>query len=193
MDFHFWSTIAREPMRSFLKDCRYAVRHLRKSPGFATAAILTLAFGLGATTAIFSIFEGVLLRPLPFPKPGALVFLGDILEGVQRDESAGPAVTAPGALIYMHDAHAFSALGAYRTTTYEFSNGTKPAQINAARLNAGVFSTLGVSAMVGRVFSEQEEKTGEPVAVLSYQTWENRFHADPHMLDLRSTLIRRLL
>jgi predicted permease len=178
-------------MGSFLKDCRYALRQLLKSPGFTAAAVLTLAFGLGATTAIFSIFEGVLLRPLPFPKPGALVFLGDILEGVQHDESAAPSVTAPGAVIYMHDTHAFSGLGAYRTTTYEFSNGSHPAQINAARLTAGVFSTLGISPLVGRVFSEQEEKTGETLAVLSYATWENRFHADPQILRRKVLLDRR--
>src|SRR5689334_19966127 len=139
-------------MGSFPQDCRYALRQLRKSPGFTLTAVLALAFGIGATTAIFSIVEGVLLRPLPFPDPARLVFLGDIIEGVQHDETGAPSVTAPGALTYIQDTQAFSGLGAYRTTTYEFSNSGNPVQINAARLTAGVFPTLGVSPVRGRVF-----------------------------------------
>ena len=81
-------------MESLLQDMRYALRLLLKSPGFTLTAVLTLAFGIGATTAIFSIVEGVLLRPLPFPDQARLVTLGDILEGVKYGADA-PGVTAP--------------------------------------------------------------------------------------------------
>ena len=96
------------------------LRQLRRSPGFTLTAALTLAFGIGATTAIFSIVEGVLLRPLPFPDPSRLVVLADIVEGVSYDGDT-PGVTAPGVRIYMRDTTAFSGLGSYQPSTYELS------------------------------------------------------------------------
>ncbi len=100
-------------MQSLFQDLRYALRQVRKSPGFTLTAVLTLAFGIGATTSIFSVVEGVLLRPLPFPDQARLVTLGDILEGVRYGGDA-PGVTAPGVRIYMRETRAFSYLGAYR-------------------------------------------------------------------------------
>src|SRR6202451_159120 len=131
-------------MTSLFPDIRFALRQLRKSPGFTLTAVLTLAFGIGATTAIFSIVEGVLLRPLPFPDQARLVTLGDIVEGVKYGADV-PGVTAPGTRIYMRDTQAFSSLGAYQPSTYELSGRGSPAQINAARLTAGIFPVLGVS------------------------------------------------
>src|ERR1700727_2523163 len=102
-----------------LRDMRHALRQLRRSPGFTLTAVLTLAFGIGATTGIFSIVEGVLLRPLPFVEPGSLVVLGDKLEGVNYDVGVMPYVTAPGLQAYMRDTHGFASLGGYQQTTYE--------------------------------------------------------------------------
>jgi len=177
-------------MESLFQDMRYALRQLRKSPGFTLTAVLTLAFGIGATTAIFSIVEGVLLRPLPFSDPGRLVTLGDILEGVQYGADA-PGVTAPGIRIYMHDTHAFSSLGGYQTSTYELSGMGDPAQINAARLTASVFSALGVSPLIGRAFTQREDEGSQQVAVLSYQTWRSRYHGDAHILGQKVLLDRK--
>jgi putative ABC transport system permease protein len=171
-------------------EIRYALRHLRKSPGFALTAILTLAFGIGATTAIFSIVEGMLLRPLPFPEPNRLVTLGDILEGVDYGADA-PGVTAPGVQIYIRDTHAFSSLGGYTPSSYELSGAGDPAQINASRLTASIFPTLGVSPLMGRAFTQQEDDGSQQVAVLSYQMWHSRFHGDAGILGQKILLDRK--
>jgi predicted permease len=174
---------------------RYALRQLLKSPAFTLTAVLTLAFGIGATTAIFSIVEGVLLRPLPFPDQARLVTLGDILEGVKYGADA-PGVTAPGVRIYIRDTRAFTSLGGYQSSTYELSTYEasglgEPAEINAARLTASMFPVLGVSPLLGRPFTQREDDDSEQVALLSYQTWHSRFHGDPQILGKKILLERK--
>src|ERR1700679_3857501 len=139
-------------MSSFLREVRYALRQLRRLPGFTLTAVLTLAFGIGATTAIFSIVEGVLLRPLPFVDPGRLVTLTDVLEGAG---SSVTGTTAPGYRMYTRDTHGFSGLGGYQQTGYELSGNGEPAHINASRLTASIFPVLGVSPLMGRTFTQQ--------------------------------------
>jgi predicted permease len=175
---------------TLFQESRYALRRLRNSPGFTLTAVLTLAFGIGATTAIFSIVEGVLLRPLPFPGQAMLVTLGDKLEGVNYDGDV-PGATAPGIRTYMRDTRAFSSLGGYQLSTYELSGLGDPAQINAARLTASIYSVLGVSPLMGRTFTQQEDESGQQVAVLSYQTWNSRFHSDAHILGRKILLDRK--
>jgi putative ABC transport system permease protein len=177
-------------MESLLQDMRYALRQLLKSPGFTLTAVLTLAFGIGATTAIFSIVEGVLLRPLPFPDQARLITLGDVLEGVKYGADA-PGVTAPGIRIYMRDTRAFASLGGYQSSTYELSGLGEPAEINAARLTASMFPVLGVSPLMGRGFTQEEDDNSEQVALLSYQTWQSRFHGDPQILGRKILLDRK--
>jgi len=178
-------------VKHLFRDILYALRQWRKSPGFVFTAVITLAFGIGATTAIFSIVEGVLLRPLPFADPRALVTLGDRLEGVNYG-GASPTVTSMGVGIYRRDTHAFTDLGGYTTAAYELArSGDIPAQINAARLTASVFPTLGVSPFLGRVFVEEEDEGSRPVAVLSFQTWRSRFQGDPHVLGQKILLDRK--
>ena len=177
-------------MESLLQDMRYAMRQLRKSPGFTLTAVLTLAFGIGATTAIFSIVEGVLLRPLPFPIPSSLVTLGDTLEGAQYADDT-PGVTAPGIRVYMRDTRAFSSLGGYQPSTYELSGLGDPAQINAARLTASMFPVLGVPPIFGRAFTPQEDESNRQVALLSYQTWQSRFNGDQNILGRKILLDRK--
>ena len=158
---------------NLLQDLRYALRQFRTSLGFTLTAVLTLAFGIGGTTAIFSIVEGVLLRPLPFPNQANLVVLADIVEGVDYGGDT-PGVTAPGVRIYMRDTRAFSSMGGYQPSTYELSGVGDPAQIDAARLTASMFPVLGVAPLLGRTFNQQEDDSRVQVAVLSYQMWHSR-------------------
>ena len=177
-------------MKNLWLDLRYALRQLLKNPGFAATAVITLAFGIGATTAIFSIVEGVLLRPLPFPEPDRLVTQGDLLEGTNSNGSA-PSVTAAGLRVYTTETSSYSDLGAYQQTSYEFSGAGEPALINASRLTASMFQVLGVSPLMGRTFTQQEDEGRQQVAVLSYEMWHSRFHADAHILGQKLQLNRQ--
>lgn len=177
-------------MTNLLQDLRYAIRQLRRSPGFTLTAVLTLAFGIGATTAIFSIVEGVLLRPLPFSDPSRLVFLADIIDGVDYGGDL-PGVTAPGVRIYMRDTTAFSNLGSYQPSTYELSGLGDASQIEATRLTASMFPVLGVAPLMGRVFTQKEDDSSAPVAVLSYGMWHSRFHGDERILGRKILLDRK--
>src|SRR5215475_385097 len=127
-------------MPTLLLDLKFAFRQLRKSPGFTATAVLMLAFGIGATTAIFSIVEGVLLRPLPFPESDRLVVLADCLQGASIGGNCEAGVTVPDIKAYTRETHSFTSLGGYQNAGYERSGSGEPAQINAARLTAGVFS-----------------------------------------------------
>jgi len=177
-------------MRNVLRELRYALRQLRRSPGFTLTAALTLALGIGATTAIFSIVEGVLLRPLPFPDPSRLVVLADIVEGVNYGGDT-PGVTAPGVRLYMRDTSAFSGLGSYQSSTYELSGAGDPVQIGGARLTANIFPVLGVSPLMGRGFTQREDDSHAPLTVLSYQMWQSRFQGERSILGQKILLDRK--
>jgi predicted permease len=177
-------------MIALIQDLRHTLRQLRKSPGFTLTAVLTLAFGIGATTAIFSIVEGVLLRPLPFPAPDRLVLFGDIPEGVGAPFSQ-PSATAPAIRIYARDTSVFSGLGGYQQTSYGLSGAGDPAKINASKFTASIFPTLGVSPLMGRTFTQQEDEGSQKVAVISYQMWHSRFHGDTGILGQKIQLDRQ--
>ena len=173
------------------QDLRIAARHLLKSPGFSATAILMLALGIGATTAIFSVVEGVLLRPLPFPHPEQLVQLADILQGADVGGNGEAGVTAPDIQNYMRDTHSFESLGGYRPTGYELSGIGEPAQISAARLSGGVFPALQVAPLMGRYFTQREDDQKEQVTVVSYSLWQNRMHGSPSVLGSKILLDRK--
>jgi putative ABC transport system permease protein len=172
------------------RDFGFAVRRLRQTPAFSLTVILTLALGLGATTAIFSLVEGILLRPLPFKDADRLVLLGDHL-----GNNPGIGVTAVEIATYAKAASAFSSMGAHAPAHFELSGDTTfggdPAEIPAGRLAASVFPTLGVQPILGRVFNQQEESADEPLAVISYALWLNRYHRDPQVLGSTIVLDRK--
>jgi len=172
-------------------DLRIATRHLLKSPGFTATAVLMLALGIGATTAIFSIVEGVLLRPLPFPHPERLVQLADILQGADVGGNGEAGVTAPDIQAYTRDTHSFESLGGYQQNGYELSGVGEPAQVNAARLAGGVLPALQVEPLMGRFFTQQEDEQKEQVTVVSYAFWQNRMHGDARVLGSKILLDRK--
>ena len=174
-------------MYALAQDLRFAYRQLRKTPGFTLMIVVTLALGIGGTTAIFSLVQGVLLRPLPFSPPGRLVLLGDHL-----GDSVNTPVTAREIGTYASATEAFSDTGGYTDASYEVSGDATPERVNAARFTSGVFSTLGVSPVLGRTFTEQEDDGHEPVAVISYGLWVTRYHRDPHVLESSIVLDRKV-
>ncbi|HEX4310841.1 MAG TPA: ABC transporter permease [Acidobacteriaceae bacterium] len=174
-----------------LHDLKIAVRHLSKSPGFSLTAVLTLALGIGATTAIFSIVEGVLLRPLPFPHPEQLVVLSDKLEGADINGVTAVGVTTTDIVNYTRDTHSFAALGGYTFVGYELSGPGEPAQVNAGRMTPGVFAALAVEPLLGRVYTQQEDDQHQQVTLLSYATWQSRFHGDAGILGKKILLDRK--
>ena len=172
-----------------LQGLQYAVRSIRKSPGQAAAVVAMLAFGIGATTAIFSIVEGVLLRPLPFAQPERLVKIGDLLEG----SGAGlqvPSVPAPEIARYTREMRTLEGTGGYQWQSLELSGVGEPAKIVAYRMSASMFPLLGAAPLMGRAFTQQEDDSREQVAVISYGMWRSRLHADPHVLGTKILLDR---
>ena len=178
-------------MGNLFFDLKFAFRQLRKSPGFAATAIAMLAFGIGATTAIFSIVEGVLLRPLPFPDSGRLVVLTDRLQGADVGGNGEAGVTAPDIRAYTRDTHSFENLGGYTFAGYELSGIGEPAQVNASRLTSGLLPALGVPPLLGRLFTAQEDEQSQQLTILSYATWQSRFHGNPQVLGSKILLDRK--
>ena len=167
-------------------DLRIAFRQLSKAPGFSLTVVLTFALGIGATTAIFSLVEGILLRPLPFHDPARLVLLGDRIGNTPNLPA-----TARDIGTYSRATTAFSSIGAYSTASFELSGDAVPRTVPGAHLTASAFSTLGVHPIVGRVFTQQEADGNQPFAVISYALWVNRYHRDPRVAGATITLDRR--
>jgi putative ABC transport system permease protein len=154
-------------------DLRYAARLLRRSPGFTAVAIITLALGIGATTAIFSVINTVLLQPLPYPQPDRLVQLA-----LSAPQGKGVILSVPE---YMEMGQATKALQDF--TLYDFrgpginlTGGDRPEQLKGIRASADYFQLFGATVVVGRPFSADEDRPGGPhVAVISYGLWQSRF------------------
>jgi predicted permease len=173
-------------MYALAQGLRLAYRQLGKTPWFALTLVLTLGLGIGGTTAIFSLVQGILLRPLPFSHPDHLVVLGDHL-----GDNPGTSVNAREIGTYARALEAFSNTGGYIDASYELSGGALPEQVNGVRFTAGVFPTLGVSPILGRTFTQKEEDGHEPVAVISYGLWLSRYHRDPHVIGNSIVLNRK--
>jgi predicted permease len=174
-----------------LLELRLAIRYLLKTPGFTATAVLMLALGIGATTAVFSVVEGVLLRPLPFPHPEKLVVVSDFAPGLNLKGNGESGVTAFDIQAYTRDTHSFESLGGYQQTTYELSGMGEPMQVIASRLSGGVFPALQVAPLLGRFFAQREDEQKERVVVLSYSFWQTRLHGDAGVLGAKFLLDRQ--
>jgi predicted permease len=154
------------------QDLRYGLRALLKNPGFAAVAILTLALGIGANTAIFSVVNAVLLSPLPYADAQRLVLVKEVLPaaGTAPVDVSGPDITP-----IRNFSHVFDGLAGFRVWTYELSGAGEPERVTANRASSDLFRVLGVQPGFGREFSAEEELPGHPVAVLSYGLWQRRF------------------
>ena len=160
-------------------DLRYATRILRKSPGFTLVAMLTLALGIGANTAMFSVVRGVVLAPLPYFQPDRLVMLLESNQRFSRD-----AISYPNFVDWQRSAGAFDQMAAIMLHQgYDLSGPGSPEHLDGVQVTAGFFSTLGVRPSLGREFSPQEDQHGgSPVVIISNRLWRNRFGASPQAL-----------
>jgi len=172
-------------MSTLARDLRLSVRQLSNKPLFTLTVVLTLGLGIGGTTAIFSLVEGILLHPLPFSNPERLVVLGDHL-----GNNPGIGVTAGEIGTYAKASSTVVSLGGVIRTSYELSGGATPEEVVGARLTAGVFPTLGVQPFLGRVFTKAEEEGKQPLAVISYSLWLNRYDRNPNILGTSINLDR---
>ena len=158
-------------MESFWQDVRYGVRVLLRSPGFTAVAVLTLALGIGANTALFSVVSGVLLHPLPFPAP-------DQLHSVytRTEQFAKGSVSYPNFLDWQRANVAFSALGAYRSDDFNLTGSGEAERLRANMVSAEFFPLLGVRPTAGRTFTADEDRAGAgPVVVLADGLWKRKF------------------
>ena len=169
-------------MNTVGQDLRYSLRALRKSPGFAVAAVGILALGIGANTALFSVVDAVLLRPLPFPEPGRMMRLQEAPPPPAEPGRAGP-VSPSNYLDWRGKSHAFAALAAYRGGSLTWTGGQEPEALTAATVAGDFFSVLAIRPVLGRVFAPGEEEPGhDDVVILSQALWQSRFGSDPQVL-----------
>jgi predicted permease len=162
-------------MDTVIKDLRYALRLLFKSPGFTTVAVLTLALGIGANAAMFSVVTAVLLRPLPFPEPQRIVAVGP------RGQRSGQLNSSsyPDFFDYRARSRSFEHLASYYDSDQTLTGIGDPLHVRAIVASSGFFEALGAQPILGRTFRKEEEQAGQHFVVLSNQMWRERFGADP--------------
>src|SRR5262245_35102685 len=160
---------------TLLQDARYGLKMLRRNPGFTMVAVLTLALGIGATTAIFSVVNAVLLRPLPYRDPDRLVLV--------------PNAINQHFLRWRDQSKAFESMAAFRFDTAYFTGSGEPERLAVARVSVDLFATLGVAPALGRAFTPEDDRVdGEPVVVLSDSFWRRRFGSDPQVIGRALTI-----
>jgi putative ABC transport system permease protein len=163
---------------------RYAFRTLLRSPGFTTVALLTLALGIGANTAIFSFVNGVLLKPLPYQDPHSIVLVWEKPPGGHRN-----GISTLNFLDWKKQNHVFQAMAASRGDSVTLTGAGEPVQLTASRVSAPYFDIFRVPAVLGRTFAAGEDQAGKnQVVILSHRLWESRFGADPKILGTKLTL-----
>ena len=165
-------------MENLLQDIRYGIRTLAKNPGFTAVAVLTLALGIGANTAIFSVVENLLLRPLPYPQPDRLVEIANSYPPQLPKVGLSPGDYAD----WRRQNASFSEMGAYAKITQGFNltGEGEPQRVTAVYADDGLFPMLGVRPVMGRAFLPEEDRAGSaPVVILGHRLWQSRYGGDP--------------
>jgi putative ABC transport system permease protein len=166
-------------LETFWQDIRYGIRLFRKNPGFTAAAVITLALGIGANTAIFSVVNAVLVRPLPYRDAGRLVMLWSTepKKGWRGQASPLDFVT------WRQESRSFESLAAIRPSSVNLTGRGEPVELSSGRISAGFFETLGIAPQLGRAFAPAEYRpSGERVALIGHGLWQERFGSDPGII-----------
>src|SRR5438128_2605315 len=168
-------------MDSLLRDLRFSVRSLLKRPALTIIAIVTLAIGIGANSAIFSVVNALLLKPLPFPDPDRIVALWDKVpsRGVERNE-----VTVANYLDWRAQNRTFEQLGIYRWWSTNLTGADSPERVQGFQVTPNFLDIVGVKPLLGRSFSGEEDQPGrDAVAILTYSLWQRRFGGDSNIVN----------
>ncbi|MBO0727237.1 MAG: ABC transporter permease, partial [Blastocatellia bacterium] len=183
----FLDALVLQPQRwedEMIQDLRFGARMLRKNPGFTFVAVLTLALGIGANSAIFSVVNAVLLRDLPYREPDRLVMLSYI-----RSREGASFARPAEFLDWRGQAKTFEQIAAYRYDNADLTGSGEPERLESAIISANLFATLGVAPTLGRAFTPEEDADGGPLAViLSDRLWRRRFGGDPQLIGRAITL-----
>src|SRR5262245_11766995 len=171
-------------IESIWEDLRYGVRMLLKYPGFTLIAVITLALGIGANTAIFSVVNGVLLRPLPYDEPERLLFV------TEHGSSGGEmGISYPNFIDWRARNHVFERIGFFTSGGYKLTAGGETEGVSAGEVTADLFPALRVNAALGRVFTNEDDKPGAaPVVLLGHGLWQRRFGGNPQVVGKSITL-----
>ena len=171
-------------MGTLMEDIRYGLRMLRKSPAFTVVAVITLGLGIGANTAIFSVVNGVLLNPLPFPHPKELVTLHE-----SKPNFEAGSISYPNFRDWQKENHTFSALAMVRRYSFSLTGAGEAEQVDAEFVSSDFFPLLGVRPILGRTFAPGEDQVGAgPVALISEGLWQRKFGSAPDILGKNITL-----
>ncbi len=167
-------------METLFADLRYGIRLLLQAPGFTAIAICALALGIGANTAIFSTVDSVILRPLPYTDPDRVVLVWEDASFASFPKNT----PAPGNFIeWQKRNHVFTEIAATRGASANLTTDGAPEQVFGRRVTPNFFSVLGVKPLIGRVFTEEEDRTGAPVVLISYGLWQRRYLGDPSLVN----------
>ena len=166
-------------MTGLFQDLRVGLRQLRKRPGFTAVAVITLALGIGANTAIFSVVNAVLLRPLPFKDPDRLVRVWHTPPAKSFPGMTTFSVSAANYIDWKRENHVFERMAIYNYHGFTLTGVAQPQQVDASAVSSGFFETLGVAPIAGRVFTSEEDQPGRTnEVVLSYRFWQEHFGAN---------------
>src|ERR1700719_3971164 len=167
-------------METLLRDVRHSAHNLGRTPLFALVSIVTLALGIGANPAIFSVVNAIILRPLPYPRPDRLIYISSQFPRMGFDQFW---ISPPEFLEFQERTRAFGSVGAFATGQANLTAPDRPRRVNALQVSAELFKVLGVDAMEGRTFEVAETRpNGPPVTILSYELWKSAFGGSPNVI-----------